>query len=275
MGRIGQKGKQSMEKMIDKNRAYETYRLVWDDIAKLLSDQIKAILGRRFLLRVWPEDQGYWGGRALHGLFSVADLNRLLDAVHADTEARLETLPEDSEAVHGFGMTLGSLLLKAALQADWKCELVEDDALWLIGFVSAETRPYKVSGLLRRLSADALMSVKEVLAYLRENGSTDCALSDIRLRYYAAHGNELCWRYPISDGIHAGAFILVTKDGYLSLPYNSMDAEDYEILVPEDAVLHDAASLAAFLSDWEEFSADLTDAMREMRRILEGGEDDG
>lgn len=275
MGRIGQKGKQSMEKMIDKNRAYETYRLVWDDIAKLLSDQIKAILGRRFLLRVWPEDQGYWGVRALHGLFSVADLNRLLDAVHADTEARLETLPEDSEAVHGFGMTLGSLLLRAALQADWKCELVEDDALWLIGFVSAETRPYKVSGLLRRLSADALMSVKEVLAYLQEHGSTDCALSDIRLRYYAAHGNELCWRYPISDGIHAGAFILVTKDGYLSLPYNSMDAEDYEILVPEDAVLHDAASLAAFQSDWEEFSADLTDAMREMRRILEGGEDDG
>ncbi len=275
MGRIGQKGKPSMENMIDKNRAYETYRLVWDDIAKLLSDQIKAILDRRFFLRVWPEDQGYWGARALHGMFSVADLDRLLDAVQADAETRLETLPEDSEAVHGFGMTLGSLLLKAALQADWECELVEDDALWLIGFVSAETQPYTVSGLLRKLNADALMSVKEVLAYLKENGSTDCTLSNIRLRYYAAHGNELCWRYPISDGIHAGAFILATKDGYLSLPYNRMDEEDYEILVPEDAVLHDAASLTTFLSDWESFSSDLTDAMREMRRILEGGEDDG
>ena len=275
MGRIGQKGKRSMEKMIDKNRAYKTCHLVWDDIAKLLSDQIKTILGRRFLLRVWPEDQGYWGARALHGMFSVADLDRLLDAVQADAETRLETLPEDSESVHGFGMTLGSLLLKAALQADWECEMVEDDALWLIGFVSAETQPYTVSGLLRKLNADALMSAKEVLAYLKENGSTDCTLSDIRLRYYAAHGNELCWRYPISDGIHAGAFILVTKDGYLSLPYNSMDEEDYEILVLEDAVLHDPASLTTFLSDWESFSADLTDAMREMRRILEGSEDDG
>ena len=275
MGRIGQKGKRSMEKMIDKNRAYKTCHLVWDDIAKLLSDQIKTILGRRFLLRVWPEDQGYWGARALHGMFSVADLDRLLDAVQADAETRLETLPEDSESVHGFGMTLGSLLLKAALQADWECEMVEDDALWLIGFVSAETQPYTVSGLLRKLNADALMSAKEVLAYLKENGSTDCTLSDIRLRYYAAHGNELCWRYPISDGIHAGAFILVTKDGYLSLPYNSMDEEDFEILVLEDAVLHDPASLTTFLSDWESFSADLTDAMREMRRILEGGEDDG
>jgi hypothetical protein len=261
-----------MEKTIEKNRAYETYRLVWDDIAKLLSDQIKALLGRRFLLRVWPEDQGYWGARALHGMFSVADLDRLLDAVQADVETRLETLPEDSESVHGFGMTLGSLLLKSALQADWKCEMVEADALWLIGFASAETRPYTMSGILRNIPADALMSAKEVLDYLRENGCTDCTLSDIRLRYYAAHGNELCWRYPISDGIHAGAFILVTKDGYLSLPYNRMDEEDYEILVPEDAVLHDAASLAAFLLDWEDFSADLTDALREMRRILEGGE---
>lgn len=218
MGHIGRKGKRSMENVIDKSRAYEAYRLAWDDIAKLLSDQIKAVLGRRFLLRVWPEDQGYWGARALHGLFSVADLNRLLDAVQADAETRMETLPEDSEDVHGFGMTLGSLLLKAALQADWKCEMVEDDALWLIGFVSSETRPYTVSGLLRTLNPDTLMSAKEVLTYLKDNDSTDHTLSDIRLRYYAAHGNELCWRYPISDGIHAGAFILATKDGYLSLP---------------------------------------------------------
>ena len=181
MGHIGQKGKQSMEKVIDKSRAYETYRLAWDDIAKLLSDQIKAVLGRRFLLRVWPEDQGYWGARALHGLFSVADLNRLLDAVQADAETRMETLPEDSEAVHGFGMTLGSLLLKAALQADWKCEMVEDDALWLIGFVSSETRPYTVSGLLRTLNPDTLMSAKEILAYLKDNDSTDRTLSDIIL----------------------------------------------------------------------------------------------
>lgn len=274
MGHIGRKGKRSMEKVIDKSRAYETYRLAWDDIAKLLSDQIKAVLGRRFLLRVWPEDQGYWGARALHGLFSVADLNRLLDAVQADAETRMETLPEDSEDVHGFGMTLGSLLLKASLQADWKCEMVEDDALWLIGFTSAETQPYTMSGLLRKIPADTLMSAKDILAYLKDNDSTDCTLSDIRLRYYAAHGNELCWRYPISDGIHAGAFILATKDGYLSLPYNSMDEEDYEILVLDDAVFHDLASLTTFLSDWEDFSADLTDAMREMCRILEGGEED-
>ena len=53
MGHIGRKGKQSMEKVIDKSQAYEAYRLAWDDIAKLLSDQIKRLFwAEGFLLRV-------------------------------------------------------------------------------------------------------------------------------------------------------------------------------------------------------------------------------
>lgn len=71
MGHIGRKGKRSMEKVIDKSQAYEAYRLAWDDIAKLLSDQIKAVLGRRFLLRVWPEDQGYWAPVHCMGCFRL------------------------------------------------------------------------------------------------------------------------------------------------------------------------------------------------------------
>lgn len=48
MGHIGQKGKQRMEKVIDKSQAYEAYRLAWDDIAKLLSDQIKLFWAEGF-----------------------------------------------------------------------------------------------------------------------------------------------------------------------------------------------------------------------------------
>ncbi len=53
-----------------------------------------------------------------------------------------------------------------------------------------------------------------------------------------------------------------------------MDEDEYEILMLDDATFHDSASLATLLSDWEDFSADLTDAMCEMCRILEGGEED-
>ena len=170
-------------------------------------------------------------------------------------------------------MTLGALLLKSALQADWERELVDEDALWLVGFTSAKTNPYTATGLLRNLNTSALLSKDEVLTHLTNNGGTDAALSDIRMRYYTAHKNELCWRYPISDGVHAGTFILVVKEGYLSLPYSSMDEEDYEILVLADAVFHNAESISTFLSDWELFSDDLTDAMREMHSILKEGEE--
>ena len=68
-----------------------------------------------------------------------------------------------------------------------------------------------------------------------------------------------------------GTFILVVKEGYLSIPYDSADEEDYEILTLEDAALHDVDSLTVFLQDWKSFADDLTDAMREMCSILEGG----
>ena len=257
-----------MNETPQKPRMIETYRISWSDIAALISEQIKSVLGYKCSLRVWPEDLDFWGVRAQHRTFSVRELNRLLDAVHASEKEREMTLPEDSEDTHSFGMTLGRLLLKSALQADWERELVDDDALWLIGFTSAETNPYSATGLLRNLDASALLSKEDVLTHLANNGGTDVALGDIRMRYYTAHKNELCWRYPISDGVHAGAFILVVKEGYLSLPYNSVDEEDYELLVLTDAALHDAESISTFLSDWEYFSADLTDAMREMYSIL-------
>lgn len=256
-----------------KRQMFETCRFSWEEIADLISGQVKEILDEKYYLRVWPEDLDFWGIRARYGTFSLRQLNQLLDAVHASEEERQDSLPEDSEYTHGFGMTLGRRLLKSALQADWARELVDDDALWLIGFTSAKTNPYTATGLLRNLNTSALLSKDEVLTHLVNNGGTDVALGDIRMQYYTAHKNELCWRYPISDGVHAGAFILVVKEGYLSLPYNSVDEEDYETLVLADAVLHNAESMSTFLSDWELFSTDLADAMREMHSILKEGEE--
>ena len=145
-----------MNETPQKPRMIETYRISWSDIAALISEQIKLVLGYKCSLRVWPEDLDFWGVRAQHRTFSVRELNRLLDAVHASEKEREMTLPEDSEDTHSFGMTLGRHLLKSALQADWERELVDDDALWLIGFTSAETNPYSATGLLRNLDASAL-----------------------------------------------------------------------------------------------------------------------
>lgn len=45
-----------MNETPQKPRMIETYRISWSDIAALISEQIKLVLGYKCSLRVWPED---------------------------------------------------------------------------------------------------------------------------------------------------------------------------------------------------------------------------
>jgi len=115
-----------------------------------------------------------------------------------------------------------------------------------------------------------LMSKDELLEFLRENGESDRALSHIRERYQSEFGNELIWFYPISDGKHMGTFIAVVKEGFISLPYDTADKEDYELLELDDAAMFDEDAMEIFIEDWRLFSDDLVSAMTDMLRILRG-----
>lgn len=117
---------------------------------------------------------------------------------------------------------------------------------------------------------EKLISKEELLALLRENGESDCALALLRERYQDEFGNELIWHYPISDGKHMGTFIAVVKEGIISLPYDCVDSEDYELLVLEDAAMFDGDAMQIFIDDWQSFSDDLLSAMKNMLRILRG-----
>jgi len=113
-----------------------------------------------------------------------------------------------------------------------------------------------------------LMSKDELIAYLRENGESDRALASIRNQRYEKYGNELIWRYPISDGIHLGTFIVPVKEGFISLPFNVVDATDYELLELDDAAFFDEDAMQTFINDWRSFSYDLITAMIDMLRAL-------
>ena len=89
------------------------------------------------------------------------------------------------------------------------------------------------------LDFSKLLSKDALLQYLEENGATDHTLADIRNRYESEFGNELMWRYPLSAGLHAGAFIIPVQEGFLSIPYDEMDAQEYELLTLEGAGLMD------------------------------------
>ncbi len=120
------------------------------------------------------------------------------------------------------------------------------------------------------IDASKLITKDELLAHLRENGESDRALAGVRERYQNEFGNELIWRYPISDGKHMGTFIVTVREGFISLPYDAIDREDYELLELDYAAMFDADAMRVFIDDWQSFSDDLISAMTDMLRILRG-----
>lgn len=117
-----------------------------------------------------------------------------------------------------------------------------------------------------------LLTRAELFDFLNENGGHDRALARIRERHYTYFGNEMIWRYPISDGKHAGTFIVLIREGFISLPYDTIDSEDYEMLEIEDAAMFTAEDMKLFIDDWTSFSSDLLFMMKDACRMLSARE---
>jgi len=118
------------------------------------------------------------------------------------------------------------------------------------------------------LDFSKLLSKDALLQYLEENGATDRTLADIRNRYESEFGNELMWRYPLSAGLHAGAFIIPVQEGFLSIPYDETDAQEYELLTLEGAGLMDEDELALFCNDLKSYTDAFCSAMEDAANIL-------
>lgn len=117
-----------------------------------------------------------------------------------------------------------------------------------------------------------LATQAEVLELLWENDETYAGLSQIGNRYHAAFGNELIWHYPISEGVHTGLYIICVQEGFLSIPYDIVDAVAYEILELSKAALLDEEALSYLNSNWMPFSDDLLAALCAMEQVMRGRE---
>lgn len=118
------------------------------------------------------------------------------------------------------------------------------------------------------LDMNTLRSKQELIDYLTENGSTHSALMDFCDEYRELYRNELCWAYPISDGKHLGTFLVLVREGILSLPYDGADKENYELFCLEDVRMFDAMAMGGFIEDWNRFSENLQAVMLCMRNYL-------
>ena len=123
----------------------------------------------------------------------------------------------------------------------------------------------KINGT--EIDVSKLLSKDELLAELKYYAS-DRGLSYIREKYNETFGNELTWCYPISDGVNAGTTIAAVKEGFLSLPYNEMEATEYELFDLERANLLDENELEQFIDNWKNYSDNLLNSLGDMLNMV-------
>ena len=238
----------------------------------MVRTELRKIIGRDVFCVAKSDDDTYWDISFPLERLPLSDLHRILEALDAtDSQRDLSLPPEEDHAdsVSSLSMTVSQLLLRRNLGYDWECLHLAEDSFWILGVKdTSETNDFIKIGS-QRFTLGELKSRQEVLDYLRENGASHTALMDICEEYREKYQNELCWHYPTTDELHLGTFLLLVKEGVLSLPFNEVDSVDYELFCLEDACLCDAASINLLIADWYCFDSDLRHAMEGMRRYYE------
>jgi len=112
-----------------------------------------------------------------------------------------------------------------------------------------------------------LMTMDEVVDYLKTHGENYSSLSDIRTRYEEEFGKDLIWNYQHCSDCFPGFFIVPVREGFLSLPYDSVESDAYEIIVADSAALLCAEDLQTLQELYRSYVEALLGTMDEMIAI--------
>lgn len=108
----------------------------WDEVSQKLQPEIEAILGRRILCVVKPDDEYYWCVAFPEGRIPLSDLFKILEAINASERERIDSVPPERDHpvdVSCLGMSASELLLRRCLGYQWETIHIKDDALWILG----------------------------------------------------------------------------------------------------------------------------------------------
>lgn len=243
-----------------------TLKLDWKEASRLIGECAGKILDRTIHGIAGYEDDHYWGFQATTDRFTIAEIDKLIRFVNGNEEMEKEAIPQDSRESASIGESLSRALLEKALRLSWCHESTTKSALWLVNV--REKRPAVYRRIIEisphDICLDNLRSKSKLIAYLHENGPTHSTLMDFCADYRERYHNELCWNYPISDGLHLGTFFVLVKEGVLALPYDDADKVDYELLCLDDAKMCDRESMENLITEWDSFDRDLRSAMQGM-----------
>lgn len=249
----------------------QSYALSWRVVNDFISEEVTSIVGHPIRCEAWPDEVDYWAVTLVDYRMPMSELMQLFEEVQADKETMREGIPNDSNTVKELGMLLASRLLQRRLGYQWERVIADDEGLWIVGCCA--TNSLNIGR--RRVSFEELKTKDELMNWLVENGATHKELMDFCEDYRNKYQNELCWHYPISDGKHLGTYLVLVKEGILSLPYDEANKEDYEVFTVEDVRLfRKACDMSDFISDWDNFANDLRNIMIAMFHYLGRLEED-
>lgn len=243
---------------------YPTRKLTWPEGAKLAQKRVEEILHKEVPCQIALEDETYWTLYSPTYMFSTKELELLLQAVRATKEVWEEAIPQEGNASRSLGMEVTRLLLKQALHGQWSQEHCTEEGLWLLDYQEFPGEGPREPGLSlpgAYIPVSRLSAQRELLDYLESHGSTYSDLMNFCDRYLEDFHNSLCWCYPISDGVHMGTYLVPVREGVLSLPYDQVDPEDFEILCLEDSGLCNRQALSCYLYEWHTYSESLCQAL--------------
>jgi hypothetical protein len=117
------------------------------------------------------------------------------------------------------------------------------------------------------IERDMLPSRETVMNILRTYGESYGALEHVTKEHVRQFGKDMIWRYPLCDGTHTGGIIVPVREGFLWLPYDEIDNEDYEQLLLDEARFMDASVCDFLIRELLTFTGGLYAALSDIRRL--------
>ena len=116
---------------IPEKRAVE---LSWDKVCRIVSEEIREILGLQIQCRVNVVDGSFWDVTFINCRLPLSKLCQLLQVTQATPEDWEDALPDEGGVdVNSIGIMLAEKLISRHLKFTWEHHLITEDSLWLVG----------------------------------------------------------------------------------------------------------------------------------------------
>lgn len=240
--------------------------LTWTEAGKIVEEMLAQILGRPVPCEPEFLDDSYWCVRLAGTRLPIGDLHKIVQALHLSKSESYGIVPDEGELdVADIHMDLCERLVREKLGISYTHCLLADDGLWLVDVTEPAAKgPEIVTIGGTDVCFAELKSKDELFNFFQEGTCDHAALMEFCEDYKARYENDLCWPYPIATDNHLGRYLVLVKEGVLSLPYDGFDGENYEFFSLKGAEVLTTDGLIELADEFRMFTNDLLAALNDM-----------